>query len=323
LKVLLTGASGFVGSHILDQLVARGFPTRVLLRPNSSRRFIRERLPNVETTQGEFADMVSLSNALAGATHVIHCAGAVKACRASDFFQANQVATRNLVQAFNKTPHAERFILISSLAAAGPALPLAPAREGQPENPVSVYGKSKLAAETELSQACKAPYVIMRPPAVYGPRDSEFLRLFVALKRHIRPIPSHQPLSLVFVRDLARVALDLLSSPLKGKLYYIANREVVTAREIAATIAQAMKQWTIPLPLPVYALWPICLAQHALSVATGKPNVLSLQKFNELSAPGWVCDPALLERDHGLRCPTNLRQGVSETLEWYQQNRWL
>jgi nucleoside-diphosphate-sugar epimerase len=128
---------------------------------------------------------------------------------------------------------------------------------------------------------------------------------------------------MVFVRDLARMASDLLTRPIKGKLYYVANPEIVTARDIAATIAQAMQRWTVPLPLPTYALWPICLAQHALSLATGKPNVLSLQKFNELCAPGWVCDPTLLERDHGLRCSTGLREGIAETLEWYRQNRWL
>ena len=168
-----------------------------------------------------------------------------------------------------------------------------PRARQDPPQPVSEYGKSKLAGELEVRNHCRAEYVILRPPAVYGPRDAEFLRLFQAVKSHLLPKPGGaQALSLVFVRDLAEAVVTCLTHPAAaGKTYFVAAREVVTARSMAEEIAAQMNVWTLPLPLPTALLWPMCLAQELASRLTGKPNVLSLQKFAELRAPGWVCDP--------------------------------
>jgi nucleoside-diphosphate-sugar epimerase len=326
LKTLLTGASGFVGSHILDSLRRRGLATALLLRPTSHQRFITPHLPDVELRSGSIGDPESLRQAMAGITHVIHCAGATKASRVSGFYEVNQVGTRNVVSAINgQAGQVQRVVHISSLAAAGPALPEKPAREEDVPRPVSEYGKSKLAGELEVRDHCRAEYVILRPPAVYGPRDAEFLRLFRAVKSHLLPgLSGEQALSMVFVRDLAEAAVNCLSHPAAaGKTYFVAGREVVTARAMAEEIAAQMGVWTLPLPLPTALLWPICLAQELMSRLTGKPNVLSLQKFAELRAPGWVCDSARLERETGCACPTTLRGGVAETLTWYREQNWL
>jgi nucleoside-diphosphate-sugar epimerase len=214
---------------------------------------------------------------------------------------------------------------ISSLAAAGPAVPGKPARETDPPRPVSEYGKSKLAGELAVRTHCRAEYVILRPPAVYGPRDAEFLRLFRAVKSHVLPKPGgQQALSLVFVRDLANAVATCLDHPAAaGKTYFVAANEIVTTEIMAGEIAAQMKVWTLPLPLPSALLWGMCLAQDVISRLTGKANVLSLQKFAELRAPGWVCDPTLLERETGCACPTRLEAGVAETLAWYRQHQWL
>jgi nucleoside-diphosphate-sugar epimerase len=326
LKVLLTGASGFVGSHILDSLRARGIATALLLRPNSSRRFIAAHLPEVEVRPGSILDPESLRSAMAGITHVVHCAGATKACRVSGFYEANQGGTRNVVNAVNgQQGKVQRMVHISSLAAAGPALAQNPACEDILPCPVSDYGKSKLAGELEVSEHCRAEYVILRPPAVYGPRDMELFRLFKAVNRHLLPKPSSkQNLSLVFVKDLAEAAVTCLTHPAAaGKTYFVASREVVTARTLAEEIAAQMNVWTVPLPLPTALLWPVCLAQELLSRLTGKPSVLSLQKFAELRAPGWVCDPGRLEREIGFVCATTLESGIPQTLFWYRRHNWL
>jgi nucleoside-diphosphate-sugar epimerase len=326
LKVLLTGASGFVGSHILDSLRARSIATVLLLRPSSSRRYIAAHLPEVEVRPGSISDPQSLQSAMDGITHVIHCAGATKACRRSGFYEANQAGTRNVVSALNNQQgKVQRMVHISSLAAAGPALRQTPACEGMPPCPVSEYGKSKLAGELEVSEHCLAEYVILRPPAVYGPRDMEFFRLFKAVSRHLLPKPSsRQNLSLVFVKDLAEAAVTCLTHPATaGKTYFVANREVVTARTMAEEIAAQMNVWTVPLPLPTAFLWPVCLAQELLSRLTGKPSVLSLQKLAELRAPGWVCDSSHLERETGYVCATTLESGIPQTLSWYRRHNWL
>jgi nucleoside-diphosphate-sugar epimerase len=326
LKILLTGASGFVGSHILDSLRRRALPTALLLRPTSDKRFITQHLADVEVRSGSISDPASLRQAMADITHVIHCAGATKALPVSDFFKVNEVGTRNVVTALNEAPApVVRLVHISSLAAAGPASPDKPAREDLAPNPVSHYGKSKLAGELEVKHHCRAEYVILRPPAVYGPRDAEFLRLFKAVKLHLLPsMGGTQALSLVFVKDLAEAAVNCLTDPVAaGKTYFVAGRQIVTARAMAEEIAAQLKVWTLPLPLPTPLLWPICLAQESWSRLTRKASVLSLQKFAELRAPGWVCDPSRLERETGCVCATSLRQGIGETLLWYRQQNWL
>src|SRR5205823_14534370 len=172
---------------------------------------------------------------------------------------------------------------------------------------------------------CRGQFVILRPPSVYGPRDVEFLRPFRAIKHHLLPRPSDkQALSMVYVSDLAAVAVAVLEQPMAAaKTYFVAGPEVTTGRRLANEIAAQMKVWTVPCPLPTSLLWPVCLGQEILTHLTGKANVLSLQKFAELRAPGWVCDPSLLERETGLRCATALRPGLAATLEWYREEKWV
>src|SRR5208283_3499170 len=188
MKILLTGANGFVGSHILDSLRVRGVATAIVLRPDSNRRFIESHLSRVTVRTGSLSDPESLGAAMQDVTHVIHCAGCTKALRQSEFYEVNQTGTRNVVEAVNRQQgRIQRLVHLSSLAAGGPASPDKPAREDDLPHPVSEYGRSKLAGERELHGACKTEYVILRPPAVYGPRDEAFLPLFKAVQAHILP----------------------------------------------------------------------------------------------------------------------------------------
>ena len=327
MKVLLTGANGFVGSHIFDQLLARQIPTAVLLRPSSDRRFISERLPGAEVRTGGIDQPASLPAALAGVTHVIHCAGATKALSSNGFFTVNQLGTRHLIEAVNRLgPQIQRFVHISSIAAAGPATAGKPVRESDEPSPVSDYGRSKLAAEREVMEHCKPDWVILRPPAVYGPRDGEFLRLFKAVKSHLRPCfgGGRQQLSLVYVEDLAAAVLVALThSASSRKIFFAGSPEVVTAVELGERIAAEVKSWTMPLPLPNAVLWLACQWAELVSQMTRKANVLNAQKFAELTAPGWVCDVSRLKVELGVECRTPLRDGLAKTLAWYRAQGWL
>ncbi len=167
MKVLLTGASGFVGSHILDQLRAQAIPAVVLLRPTSSRKFLAPYLPELEIRTGSVNAPDSLRAALPDITHVIHCAGIVKALRVQDFYEVNEIGTRNLVEAVNaQGANLKRLVHISSLAAAGPAVRGVPVRETDTPQPISEYGRSKLAGEQAVTGLCKTGFVVLRPPAV-------------------------------------------------------------------------------------------------------------------------------------------------------------
>jgi dihydroflavonol-4-reductase len=326
LKVLLTGASGFVGSHILDSLRQRGLATTLLLRPGCDRQFIQSHLSEVEVRPGSIGDPESLRQAMAGVTHVIHCAGAIKASRVAEFYEVNQAGTRNVVEAVNaRGGQVRRLVHISSLAVAGPAVREKPAREDDPPAPVSEYGKSKLAGELEVRNRCRAGFVILRPPGVYGPRDVQWLHLFRTVKKHLLPKPTTaQVYSLAFVRDLAEVVVGCLDHPAaSGRTYFVASREAASGGEIAAEVAAQMEVWTLPVPMPNALWWPICLARELWSRLTGKSNVLSLQKLAELRASGWVCDPTKLGRETGYTCTTTLKAGIAETLAWYRQHHWL
>jgi nucleoside-diphosphate-sugar epimerase len=339
MKVLLTGASGFVGSHILDCLRARNIEVVLLLRPTAEKKFIKEHVGaglvgaglgvehtgGVEVRQGSIMEEEGLGRALEGITHVIHCAGLTRARKVSEFYEVNQVGTRNLVKAVNAAKGISRFVHISSLAAIGPGTAGKPAREDDSPAPVSEYGKSKLAAETEVRTQCRVPFVMLRPPGVYGPRDYGFLSLFKAVRSHVLPRPSvNQWLSLVFVKDLAEAAVTCLEHPnAAGKAYFVAANEVVTSRELTEEVASQMGSWTVPLPLFSSVLWLACLFQEGVSSVTGKAHLLSLAKYAELRAPGWVCDPSLIGRELGFECKTKLKAGVAATLQWYVQNSWL
>jgi nucleoside-diphosphate-sugar epimerase len=327
MKILLTGANGFVGSHILDSLRARDIPTAVLLRPASNRRFINTHLSQVDVRTGSIDDPRSLDAAMQDVTHVIHCAGCTKALRIPEFYATNQAGTRHVVDAVGRQRgRIQRLLHISSLAAGGPATPDRPAREDDPPQPVSEYGRSKLAAEEEVRRACKSEHVILRPPAVYGPRDTAFLPLFRAIQAHLLPRfgSGRQPLSLVFVNDLAQAAVTCLTHPAAaGKTFYVAPPEVTTSGGLAEQIAARMKTWTVPLPLPLAALWPLCFLRETFSRLMRRPSLLSLQKYAELRAPGWVCDPDRLRLDLRVVCPTPLQNGLDETLAWYRREKWL
>ena len=326
MKVLLTGASGFVGSHILESLFARQVPTVLLLRNPGSSQFLKQHLRHTEVRQGSIDEPETLRQALRGVTHVIHCAGCTKAIRSAEFYQTNHVGTRHMVEAINsQKPAIERFAHISSLAVCGPATANQPACENTPTHPVSDYGKSKLAAELEVRERCQVPFTIIRPPAVYGPRDTGFFSMFAAIKRHLLPRPKrNQAFSLVYAKDLAEaVVICLTSLATAGQTYFVAGPEVVTGRRMAEEIARQMGVWTIPLPMPAILLWTICLAAQSVSQLTRRASLLNLQKYAELRAPGWVCSPAKLQAETGLACATTLKQGIGSTLEWYQREHWL
>jgi nucleoside-diphosphate-sugar epimerase len=327
MKVLLTGANGFVGSHILDCLCAKGIRTAILLRPTSHQESLQAHLSAVEVHFGSLTEPASLPPALREVTHVIHCAGRTKARRPEEFRETNQAGTRHLVTAVNQQPERiRRFVHISSLAASHPATPDAPAREEELPHPVTLYGKTKLAAEEGVRALDQTEFVILRPAAVYGPRDPDFLQLFKAVQAGFCPRfgGGRQALSLVFVKDLAEVVVACLThAAAAGQTYNVAAAEVVTAGDLVLEIARQMGRHPFSPPLPAALLWPICLAQEALTWLTRKPGLLSRQKYPELRAPGWVCDVRRLHQELGLQCPTSLPCGVAATLDWYRQHHWL
>ena len=327
MKVFLTGASGFVGSHVLDSLLSGHHEVSILLQRTSNTRFISGRLPTVSVHFGSVGDVSALIQAMRGTEALIHCAGRTKAVHSSEFYKVNQAGTRNVVMAANACRESvRRVVYISSQAVSGPGVPARPAEETGDPHPVSLYGRSKWLGETEIRQHCLVPWTILRPAAVYGPRDTEFLPVFKKVKQRIMPLLSgaKRPLHIIYGPDVAVAVLQCLGEDRAvGGTYHVAAEPPCTDEEFMEEIAAQLQVRPVRLRIPRAGLYLACVIQGILSRATGRPNMLSRQKLPELLAPGWVCSTEKIRRDLGFTAPTSLQEGVRRTIEWYRGEGWL
>jgi len=327
MKVLLTGANGFLGSHILDALCEAGAQVCVLLRKTSNTSLIEDRLPHVEVRYGSLTDADSLRAAARGAECIINCAGKTKVIHTSEFYAVNQQGAANVADAANAARDTVRQLIhVSSRAVLGPSRSDAPVTEDDEPAPVSEYGRSKLEGEREVLRRAEVPVTVLRPSAIYGPGDADFLQAFRALKMHVMPLfgGGRQEISLVYVKDAAEAVVRVMgASEAMGRTYNVASPEVTTSRQLLEEVARQLGVRALPLPLPAWTLYPVCVVQEALSHLTRKANILSRAKYRELKAAGWVCSSERIREELGFVCDTSLRDGVAETMEWYKRRGWL
>ena len=327
MRILLTGANGFIGSHLLEGLLGQGFDVAVLLRPTSDTQFIDPLLPRVDVRYGDLDSPDALRQAARAAEIVIHCAAKTKAMRKAEYRAVNAEGTRNLLEACSDSAGSVRqLIFLSSLAASGPGSVECPATEDAEPRPVSAYGRSKLLAEQYIHEFSRVPYTIMRPAAVYGPRDRDLFVAFRATRNGLMPMlkGGRQPFSNLYVGDLVRAVLGAIDRPAcLGGTYHLAHPVPCTHREMAAKVAEAMERRPLRVYVPGWVLYPVCFVRGLIARITSRPGVLNLEKIPELTAPGWVCSTARAARDLDFVAPTELEDGVRQTLAWYETNGWL
>lgn len=327
MKVLVTGASGFVGSTLADELVKQGHEVRILVRRSSNLR----NLTSVALTpvEGDLRHPESLEQAIGDAEIVFHVAGVVTAPDREAFFASNAKGTENLVRAVNRAPSVRRMVYVSSLAAAGPGDWKEIRREENEAHPVSDYGASKLAGEKALEEL-KTSSVVVRPPAVYGPKDRGVLTFFEIVERGLSPkLGATGPdrlYSFVHVEDLVRGIILAGTSEEKfspGEVFYISGDGEHSWSEVMRLLAESMGKdpVTVPLPLPLLKLASgLC---SAVTAVTGKALPLSLDKYKELSARSWACSNEKAKRRLGFKPYWSLPQGFRQTARWYRENGWL
>lgn len=328
MKVFLTGANGFLGSHILDDLRVAGYEVQILLRRTSDTRFIDTHIDGgIAVRYGSLSERESLEAAIADADVVVHCAAKTKALDPREYVDANRDGTRNLIRAANaRSDTVRHFVLISSLAVSGPGLAESPADETAPTRPVTVYGQSKCDGEGIVRDLARMPWTILRPAAVYGPRDRDFLPLFRAVKWGLVPLPfgGRQELSLVYGPDVAvAVRRCLEQKHAEQKVYHVAAEPPITARELVRAVAGALEKSVRTVGLPSAVLYISCAVQDGLSALRRRPNILSRQKWPELKAPGWVCSVDRIRNEMGFSAPTPLGDGLAKTAVWYREQKWL
>lgn len=327
MKVLVTGGSGFLGSHVAEQLSSDGHTVIALVRKSSNRKFLTT-LKNVELADGSVEDRASVDRAMKDVDAVVHSAGLVKARTEAEFFEINTQGTVNLLEAaIAHAPRLRRFVHVSSLEACGPSLDGRPVPLAQ-EHPVTAYGRSKLAAEKAvLERKDKLPVVVLRPAAIYGPRDVEILEAFRAVRRRQYPVIGRGDMlgCYTYGPDCARACLRAIEADIpSGSVYFVDDGEPLSmARAMGELLPEALG--TAPflrfgVPFPVLRL--ASLGVETYGRLRGKAVMLTREKVTMLSHH-WVCESAKTRDDLKWEPEVKFTEGLRRTARWYQENGWL
>lgn len=317
---LVTGGTGFIGSHLLERLSGLGESVRCLVRP----RAVPRRLPaGVEECPGDLDSSEGIERALSGVDTVFHLAGVTKALHADDYWRGNARATGNLVRALAGRP--ARLVHVSSLAAIGPSPDGTPLTEDAEPHPLTHYGRSKLEAERMVKELAPEA-VIVRPPAVYGPRDTDIFQLLKSIARGlaVEIAGPERWVSLIYVADLVDGILAAArTARAAGRAYFLAYPKPATWAELRDTAARIVGRRPRVLRVPPGAAGAVGYCAEVWSRVRRKPLIVSREKILEAQCRWWTVDSSRAAAELGFEARTPLEQGLAETLAWYKEAGWL
>jgi nucleoside-diphosphate-sugar epimerase len=320
MNALVTGATGFIGSHLVDALIKRGYTVTCLARKTSNLKWI-EHL-DIKYTFCDLADIESYRDKIDNYDYVFHLAGLTKAVSGKDFFSANAENTKKLLEIIaDRNSKIKRFIFLSSLAAVGPSGDGNPISEDLPPKPVSMYGKSKLEGENAvMGYKDRIPITIIRSPAVYGPRDSDFLLLFKLINKGISPYWGKCYYSLLYVEDLVQgIILSAEKHESEGKVFFLSNGMLYSNEDIVREISLVLNSKVIRLKLPRSMMHFLAFIVEKLN----KKGIMNRDKVKELYYSNWTCDATQAKEELGFNAKITLREGIKWTADWYKIHQWL
>jgi len=327
MKTLVTGASGFIGSHLVDQLIDDGHEVTGLIRETSSRRWLENK--PVRLVTGDIRNADSLTDAVKEQEVIFHVAGSIIARNYKKFEETNHTGTENLMKKIlAHNPNVKKVIYVSSIAAAGPTTPDHLLTEEDPSYPINAYGKSKYAGEqTVLSYSDKINVLIIRPPVVYGPRDKGVLKFFQLVAKHIKIKLGYRDryVTVIHVSDLVDAMLLTLQKETEtGELYYVDDGTPKRKwLEIQNKIARIMGKRTVNIRIPLTFLFLVSATMDGIQRMSRKKNWISLDKYKELSQQAWLCDGTKIEKTVGYSPKITLEKGLQQTIAWYQEKGWI
>ena len=332
MKAYVTGGTGFIGSHLVERLIDQGYHVTCLTRKTSNLRWLNRLLTaksaQVELVVGDLDDVVALAQQLQDTALVFHLAGLTKAPDAATYDHVNAGGTKGLLEAcLGARIRLDRFVYCSSLAAVGPSRAAIPQAEDVTPQPLTDYGRSKLKGELIVREyADRLPITIIRPPAVYGPRDTDIFLFFQMINRGIMPIlgDADKLLSLVHVKDLAAgMYRAAVSERAIGETYFLTDGEIHTWLEIERIVADVLERYTFKVKVPFFLVELLSRVTEAAGKLTGQTPTLNRQKVRDLKQRFWTCDSAKAQEELGYRPAYPLQKGIQETAEWYRTNGWL
>lgn len=327
LKALVTGATGFIGSHTAELLVEKGWDVVCPVRNMSHLRHLQ----GIKVRAIPFSEMVSEIKKDPGFDYVIHLAGATRARDYEGYREANVESTRYLLELFSKpvaNSRLKKFVLVGSQAACGPSSDNgAPVKESDPLCPVSLYGRSKREAEeVALSFSDRIPVTIIRPPTVFGPRDTDVLGVFKCTRYRVAPCLAgpDRMVSIIYVEDLVDGILTAaVAAKSAGQVYFLANSQPVIWREFVLQVASIAGCRAVTLRVPLIAMRFAALAGDLLGKMRKTPPLFRSEKLEEMKQIAWVCSAEKAYRELRWRSGTPLPVAIEKTLRWYREHGWI
>jgi dihydroflavonol-4-reductase len=326
MRTLVTGGSGFIGSHLVERLRERGDEVVSLAKDEANAELLA-RL-GVEAVIGDLNNGIDPVRLLDRVEVVYHLAGVTRARTTEDYYEGNHRATKRLIaHCIRHGESIRRFVYVSSQAAAGPSPDGRPVDERVPCRPVSHYGRSKMLAEREvLAARDRLPVTIVRPSAVYGPRDRDFYKYFRLIQHHVELLVGGGAtrMNLIHARDLVEgLLLAAEQEEAIGQIYFIASEQQYTSEAIGRAIARALRARPIRIRVPAPLVYAAGAAMELIGKAMGREVLLNIQKARELLQPAWVCSVSKAGEQLGFHPRVTLDDGMCSTLAWYREHRWL
>lgn len=334
-KILITGASGFIGSFIVEEALNRNMQVWVAVRKSTNRKYLTDsRINFLELNLGSEQQMCETLKGLSF-DYVVHAAGATKCKDPMDFYKVNTEGTKNLINALSNTAGVfapdGMLVYLSSLSIFGAI------REEEPHQdilltdtpkPNTHYGKSKLQAEQWIRENCKLPYAILRPTGVYGPRETDYFLMAQSIKQHVDFAAGFKPqdITFVYVRDVVQAVFGVIEhrDNCLGKAYFLSDGEVYSSRTFSDLIQKELGVgFLLRLKAPLWLLRVITIVGDKWGKITGKVTALNNDKYHILRQRNWRCDITPAKQDFNYNPQWQLPQGVKEAMAWYKENKWL
>ena len=330
MRILITGASGFIGSFIVEEALRRGFETWAAVRKSSSKAFLQdERIHFIEL---DFSSETQLTQQLTGLQfdYIVHAAGVTKCLDKADFHRINTEGTQHLVHVLKALQmRVERFVYISSLSIMGAIReqqPYTEIRESDKAQPNTAYGRSKLEAEQWLATLEDLPYVVLRPTGVYGPRERDYFMMAKSIKAHTDFAVGYkqQDITFVYVTDVVQAVFLALEKGVTGRKYFLTDGEVYQSSTFSDLIRKELgNPWWIRITAPLWVLKMVCMAGEYYSKYSGKVTALNNDKYNIMRQRNWRCDIEPARKELGYDPKVKLEEGVRRSIQWYKDNKWL
>ena len=331
MKILITGASGFIGSFIVEEALKQGFETWAAIRKSSSKEYLQdERIHFIELNLSSKAQLIEQLRPHQF-DYVVHAAGVTKCLNKADFRHINTEGTRNLVDALlDLQMPLKRFVFLSSLSVFGAIkeqLPYDEIREDDTPKPNTEYGRSKLEAEKYIdSIGSRLPYTILRPTGVYGPREKDYFMMAKSIKQHIDFAVGYQrqDITFVYVTDVVQAVFLALEKGETGRKYFLSDGQVYQSTTFSDLIHEELgRPWWLRITAPVWVLRVVTFFGEYIGHMTGKVTALNNDKYNILRQRNWRCDIEPARRELGFEPKVQLKEGVKTTIQWYKDHKWL